>query len=176
MRNRFWLVAGAVVVLDQLTKLWAVQALSLSDPSRPLIPGLISLELVYNLGVAFGQLSGWGPVLVALSAAACAAMIYYRARVLRRAGTMHSLLSLGLALPLGGAVGNLLDRARLGHVVDFIVLEFWPQFPRFNIADSAITVGAVLLAAYFVFVVEAEPRPETEPAGAAPEAGSGQEA
>jgi signal peptidase II len=153
----FWWVAAAVVVLDQFTKYLVQAALPLYGPSVPVFPGVF-LTHVQNSGVAFGQFHNAGPVLVVAAAVAAASIVGYRAHLLRRGARLHPLLILGLALPLGGAVGNLIDRVRLGQVVDFVDLRWWPIF---NLADSAITLGALSLVMFFLLVN----RPEEAPAG-----------
>ena len=139
-------VLGTVVVLDQLTKFMLVRSLGVHE-YRPIIDGLLSLSHVHNRGAAFGVLSRASlpnqPLLLAgLSIVALLAIAYY---FLRLPATAR-LPRLALALVLGGAVGNLIDRLRLGHVVDFIHV-YWREhaWPDFNVADSAITVGVVLL-------------------------------
>jgi signal peptidase II len=140
------LLMSAVVGLDQLTKALIVRSLELHD-YVPLIDGLLSLSHVRNRGAAFGLLSDWdlpyqSTLLSALSIAALLAIAVYFFRLPAAA----RLPRLGLALVLGGAVGNLVDRVRLGYVVDFIHV-YWRQhqWPDFNVADSAISVGVTLL-------------------------------
>ncbi|HEX8756323.1 MAG TPA: signal peptidase II [Steroidobacteraceae bacterium] len=143
-----WLpVTLAVIALDQIVKLWIVQHLALYRTVRVL--PVLDVTLTYNRGAAFSFLadeSGWQKWLFAGLAVVVAFGIVLW---LRRLGARRQrLLCLGLTLILGGALGNLIDRLRIGHVVDFI-LAHWHgvYFPwAFNIADSAITVGAVLLA------------------------------
>jgi signal peptidase II len=137
---------SAVVVLDQVSKAIIVRKLELHE-YRPIIDGFLSLSHVNNRGAAFGFLSDaklpYQPVLLSvLSLAALIAIAYYFVRLPPAA----RLPRLALALVLGGAVGNLIDRVRLGYVVDFIHV-YWRQhaWPDFNVADSAITVGVVLL-------------------------------
>ncbi len=140
-----WLSLG-VVVLDQFTKLVAEGAL---DPYRPvsLLP-FFNLTLVYNTGAAFSLLAdagGWQRwFFLGLSAVVSLALVVWIVRLPRGQGR----LALALALVLGGAVGNLIDRALYGHVIDFLDLHYggW-HWPAFNVADAAITVGAVLLVA-----------------------------
>src|SRR4051794_29011622 len=154
LRHRFWIIAAAVVLLDQWTKHLAQTWLGPPGPVT-LIPGALFLRLVHNRGVAFGQFANGGPLLVFAAIAAVAAILAYRRRLLRSGSPIHPLLTLGLALPLGGAVGNMLDRLRWGQVTDFIDLGW---FPVFNVADSAITLGAAALFAYY-FLAHA-PAPE----------------
>ena len=141
-----WFVAAAVIVLaDQLVK-WVV--LSQLRPGEPIaVTGFFNLVLVFNRGAAFSFLAeapGWQRPLfiaVALTAAAIVSWMLWRYPARR-------LLCAGLALILGGALGNLWDRAAYGHVVDFLDFHAmgW-HWPAFNIADSAISVGAGLLIA-----------------------------
>jgi signal peptidase II len=165
------LLMTGVVGLDQATKALLVRSLDLHD-SVPLLDGLLSISHVRNRGAAFGLLSDWDlpyqPVVLAvLSVAALAAILFYFVRLPASA----RLPRLALALVLGGAVGNLLDRVRLGYVVDFIHV-YWRQhqWPDFNVADSAITVGVILL----VFDIlrssghDASPRPQIEAGGETP--------
>jgi signal peptidase II len=138
-----WLwVSVAVIALDQLTK-HLVLASFRPGEERVLLP-VLSLVLAFNTGAAFSFLAGqdgwqrWLFTIVAV--AACGFMLW----LLRRGGSRW--LSAGLALIVGGALGNLYDRLTLGHVVDFILVHYggW-TFPAFNVADSAITIGAAAL-------------------------------
>jgi signal peptidase II len=142
----YLLLAAAVVALDQATKAVLVRSLDLHE-YVPLVDGLLSLSHVRNRGAAFGLLSDWDlpyqPVLLAvLGVLALLAIAFY---FLRLPATAR-LPRLALALVLGGAVGNLVDRVRLGYVIDF-VHAYWRhyQWPDFNVADSAITVGVTFL-------------------------------
>ena len=133
---------AAIVAIDQLTKIWAVAALS--DGPTHVIGETVELELVRNGGGAFSRFQGATPVL-AVGAIVVTIML---ARVLR--GTTDRFLVVALTLVLGGALGNLVDRfARSpgflrGHVIDFVSVGWWPVF---NVADSCITIGGVLLVA-----------------------------
>ena len=134
-------VAGVVVVLDQLTKIWAVAALS--DGPVEVIGTLLQWRLTRNPGGAFSLLTGLTPVLAVLAVV----MVVYIIRTTRR--TADVVMAYSLALVLGGAVGNLVDRVvrspgfLRGEVVDFIKVPHWPTF---NVADCAITVGVILIA------------------------------
>jgi signal peptidase II len=141
-----WLpVAVAVIGLDQLTKFLVVQHLPLYS-SITLLP-VLDLSLRYNKGAAFSFLegaSGWQRWFFTVLALAVAGVILVWMRRLR--ARTQWLLSLSLALILAGALGNVVDRLRLGHVVDFIVAHWHhAEFPAFNVADSSITLGAALL-------------------------------
>ena len=133
----YGLLALLILAADQSTK-YAVQ--HLVGPGRyvPVAGSVFGIRLVENKGMAFSLFQSGGPVLVFVTLAAIGVIFYYS----RRAGHLHPLMAPALALQLGGAFGNLVDRIRLGHVVDFLYLSFWPTF---NVADAAITVGAVLL-------------------------------
>lgn len=145
-RRAYLALMVGVVALDQLTKWLIVRTLDLHD-YRPLIDGLLSLSNVRNRGAAFGLLSDadlpyQAIVFSVLSLAALGAIALYAFRLPATA----RLPLLALALVLGGAVGNLVDRLRLGYVVDFIHV-YWKhyQWPDFNMADSAISIGVALL-------------------------------
>jgi signal peptidase II len=135
--RRLALSVAAVIV--ELTKWWAVT--SLEDGPVVLIEGFLQLRLVRNPGGAFGSLPGAGPIiaLAALAAVVVIALIVHRLK-----GRWESV---AMGLVLGGALGNLLDRVFRGpglldgKVVDFVDFDF---FPTFNVADSAITIGAIL--------------------------------
>jgi signal peptidase II len=140
------LLMAAIVLLDQGTKALVVRSLPLHG-YVPLVDGLLSLSHVRNRGAAFGILSDWDLphqtlLLSLLSLGALLAIAFYFARLPASA----RLPRVALALVLGGALGNLLDRLRLGYVVDFVHV-YWRryQWPDFNVADSAITVGVTLL-------------------------------
>jgi signal peptidase II len=141
------LLAGAIVVLDQVTKAMALARLA---PGIPVVvfDGWLSLTLVMNPGLAFGLLGtvppAWRWVVAALSVAALLILARVALRVLPTSGWPGRL---AIGLIFGGAVGNLIDRARFGAVVDFVDVHWrgW-HWPAFNVADSAISIGVVLLA------------------------------
>jgi signal peptidase II len=138
-----WLaVSAGVLIADQLSKAAIVATIREGDGTA--ITGLMSLVLTYNTGAAFSFLagaSGWQRWLFALIAVVAAIVVV---TLLRRGGS--ALYCAGLALILGGAMGNLYDRLAIGKVVDFLLFHYagW-AYPAFNVADSAITVGAALL-------------------------------
>lgn len=140
----WYLLALLVIALDQWTKLLALRVLDYGVPQE--VTGFFNLTLLYNKGAAFSFLSdagGWQHWLFSgLAVVISLVLIAWLYRQPRQA----RLEPLALALVLGGALGNLLDRLRLGHVVDFIQLHYRDFYwPAFNIADSAITLGAGLL-------------------------------
>ncbi|HVF73686.1 MAG TPA: signal peptidase II [Acidimicrobiales bacterium] len=137
--RRLPLVAGtaaAVVVLDQLTKEWALRAL-VDGPVH--LFWTLRLNLSINSGVAFGLGRGSGPIIVVLGVLVLAVIL-----VATRKAELTTWTGAAAGLVVGGAVGNLVDRVFRGHggVVDFIDFQWWPIF---NVADAAISVGAVLL-------------------------------
>jgi signal peptidase II len=140
---RWYALAALVVLLDQASKALVLSRFALGE--RLELAPFFNLVLVYNKGAAFSFLSdaaGWQkPLLVAFALGAAALVSVL---IARRPG--ERLLCTALALILGGALGNVIDRLRFGQVVDFLDLHAgaW-HWPAFNIADSAITVGAVLL-------------------------------
>lgn len=135
------LVAGAVLLLDQLTKAWIVAGLaSLEPPRLDIVGNWLGLEYTENRGVAFGLLGGLGPFVVV----APLLVFVIMAALYLRSAVPPIWQSIGFGLLAGGAVGNLVDRIRLGYVVDFISVGRWPNF---NVADSAVTAGAVILVA-----------------------------
>ena len=141
-----WLpLAALVILLDQLSKAWMVRHFSF-DQSLTVLP-VLNITLRFNTGAAFSVLadaSGWQRWLFTGLAIAVAAIIVVW--LYRLDGRKQWLLALSLSLILAGALGNLIDRLVLGHVIDFIDVH-WKDvhFPAFNVADSAITVGAILL-------------------------------
>ena len=142
---RYLWIAIAVTVLDQLTKHVAADYLA-RHGELALVP-FLNLALVHNTGAAFGifsQASGWQNVFfIVVALIACVAILWMAWRLERKDLLMVS----GLMLILGGAAGNLIDRLVHGYVIDFIDVYYraW-HWPAFNIADSAITIGAAILA------------------------------
>ncbi|MFT3743229.1 MAG: signal peptidase II [Pyrinomonadaceae bacterium] len=138
-------ISGGVFMIDQTTKAWAARSLRF-DGDRSLIPGFLNLAYAQNTGVAFSMLddhgdSGrWGLSVVAIVAATLVMYFFWRTP-----RTDDRVLG-SLALLLAGIVGNVVDRLRLGFVIDFIDVQFgnW-HYPTFNIADAAICIGAGLL-------------------------------
>jgi signal peptidase II len=140
-----WLWLSAVLVaLDQLSKLWIERGLELGE-MRTVLP-VFNIVRAHNPGAAFSFLaaaSGWQRWLFTLIAAGVSLLLI---AWMRRLPSTARLLPAGLALILGGAIGNLIDRLRYGHVIDFLDFHWGgAHFWVFNIADSGITVGAALL-------------------------------
>ena len=144
--SRYWWITGVIIVADQITKLLVHRSLGLYD-SIAVIPGFFDLVHVRNEGVAFGLLNdtdlGFKAVITsALAVAALLGIIWYA----RQLQAHERLARLGVAAILGGAIGNLIDRVRLGYVLDFVDV-YWGtwHFWAFNVADASITVGAILV-------------------------------
>ena len=142
----FYLISLVIVLLDQLTKLLVVWSMRLGR-NIPIVPGFFDLTFVLNPGAAFSlfaTLPEWirNPFFILISVAAAVLIVAYRSRYLRE----NRLASVSLALILGGAIGNLIDRLRYGVVVDFLDAHIYEyHWPIFNVADSAISVGVTLL-------------------------------
>ncbi len=147
----FLALAAAIVGLDQLTK-WIIRGWLERGEAYSLIWPL-KIVHVTNSGAAFGMFQGAGPLLVITSVVGMVAILVY----LFNPGFAHPLMRFGLAFMLGGAVGNLIDRVSEGRVVDFVKV---PNFPAFNVADSAITIGVILLIWALMFDTTAEPKPQ----------------
>ena len=139
-------MAGLIVVLDQLTKLMIRRQFELYD-STAVIPNLFSLTRIHNTGAAFGLLDGVDlpfktALLAVVSVAALAGLVMFAVSL----PEIHRLARVGVALVVGGAAGNLIDRLWLGYVVDFVDV-YWGgwHFWAFNVADSAISIGMALI-------------------------------
>jgi signal peptidase II len=165
MKLRFVLMSLAallVLVLDQITKLWISSSMQVGQ-STSLIEGYIRLRYTQNTGAAFGIFSDSTGILSIVSLVVIVGIVVAFVRL----GNPTWLSVLAAGLVLGGALGNLADRVRLGYVVDFVEV-FKPQlnlnnvvytFPVFNAADSAITVGVVLILIGLLFGKTGEPAP-----------------
>jgi signal peptidase II len=148
-----FLIAALVIVIDRLTKWWIASAIPLNGSGVQVIPGVFHITHIENRGAAFGLFadspSPWKTsVLIALSLAAIAVIVF----LLWKSSYRLNLTVVGLSLILGGAAGNFWDRVIRGRVVDF--LHFYIRqytWPDFNVADSAIVVGAIILIAEILF-------------------------
>ncbi|PXV58501.1 signal peptidase II Aspartic peptidase. MEROPS family A08 [Dyella jiangningensis] len=148
-----WLLLSAVViVLDQLSKWWALTALAPAGTPHPVIPGFLNWTLAFNTGAAFSFLAGstgwqrW--FFVALAVVISGVLVSWLSRTAR--GDWKT--ALPVSLIIGGALGNLIDRLHASQVTDFIHVYFreW-NYPVFNLADCGITVGAVALVVFGLF-------------------------
>jgi signal peptidase II len=142
-----FLIVSIILSLDQLTKFVVTKNL-LYNQSIPVIKGVFHITLIHNRGAAFGILKNQVPLFIFASILAIA-LIYLELKNnkpphknLWRGGKHRQYYSVSLSLILAGAMGNLVDRLFLGYVIDFLDFRIWPVF---NVADSAITIGAILL-------------------------------
>ena len=137
------LAAGAIVGLDQLVKYLVVEYIPLNG-TVPLVPGLVHLAHVHNTGAAFSMLSGqrWPLIVLTLVCAAAILAVLLRDKLPKTANW-------ALAMVLGGAVGNLIDRAAHGYVVDMVEVEFI-RFAVFNVADIFVVCGGILLCLWLL--------------------------
>ena len=134
-------IAGAAVIADQVTKRIVSSTLDLGESRHVLGP--LELHHVQNSGIAFGLFPRATSIVIVLTSA----VITWLLVVFARSGARHPILPVGLGLLVGGSVSNLADRIRLGHVTDFLDVDFWPAF---NLADTFIVVGVGLLFLSFV--------------------------
>ncbi|GIW07958.1 MAG: lipoprotein signal peptidase [Dehalococcoidia bacterium] len=145
----FFATAAAVIVLDQITKIWVRATLPLGVPVPEEWP--IRFRHINNTGAAFGLFQDRSMVFVVIAIVAVGLILYYS----RRLPADAWMVRLGLGLQLGGAIGNLIDRLHQGYVTDFIEFPYWPVF---NIADSSIVIGVIVLGYYLLIVAPRESR------------------
>ena len=146
----FLALAAAIIVGDLVTK-WIIRARLDRGDAWPDPDWNVRIVHFTNTGAAFGILEGAGPLLIVASVVGVALILVY----LFNPGMASPLLRAGLALMLGGAIGNLIDRAGDGRVTDFIK---FPEWPAFNVADSAITIGVIILI--WALVTQTQTGPE----------------
>jgi len=144
-------VAAAVLAFDQLSKSWVRTALTPGVPwsPLPLLRPVLSLTYITNTGASFGLFPQLASVYALIAVAVSAGIVYFRTQL----PYASFLVWVSLGMQLGGSLGNLVDRLlHQGRVTDFIDLNFWPlqEWPVFNIADSSVVVGVVLLALYLL--------------------------
>lgn len=149
---RLLAVSTFIVIFDQVTKFLVQKYLALHE-MIPVVPGCLNLTHLLNPGGAFGFFAGSSPgirkfIFLFISSAVALIVLWFYSRCART----HTFLSIGLAMIFAGAVGNLIDRFRFGHVIDFIDfyikdMHWW----AFNVADSAITIGMGILIYHIVF-------------------------
>ena len=131
-------IALLILILDQTVKLLIVNSL---ERTMEIIPGFLYFTFIANTGAGFGILKGQNSLLIFITLIILGLILFYYDRYPK-----NKLVHYGTSLIIGGALGNLVDRIRVGYVIDFISFSFWPAF---NIADSAISIGALLLIIYF---------------------------
>ena len=147
-----YVVALIAVVLDQYTKLLVRQNMFLGQTIvvHPVLRNIFDLTYTTNTGIAFGMFQKIGPVVSVLAALVVAIIIYYNNQLSERDASLR----LALGLQMGGAIGNnLIDRLFLGSVVDFLHIHYWPIF---NVADSCITVGVLIMVILMIKEIRQE--------------------
>lgn len=142
----YGLLGAALLVCDQAVKHWITAHLALGE-SRAFLPGFIELLRVHNYGAAWSSFSGMRWVLVAVTSVIVAAVIVLPVRRVVR----HPLGRTACTLIAAGGLGNILDRVRLGYVVDMFQFGFWKSYPVFNVADICVVSGAVLGVIYYLW-------------------------
>ena len=145
----FAAMAALVLAADQWLKFWVVENLPLGE-TAPLLPGLVQLRTVHNYGAAWSSFSGQRWLLLGVTVCIVAAIAYLLVRRIVR----HPLGVAACFLILSGGIGNMIDRFRLGYVVDMFHLEFWKSYPVFNVADICVVVGALMGAVYYLWLYE----------------------
>jgi signal peptidase II len=136
------ITVSSIVFLDRITKIFFSGILNLGE-SLPLIRNVLHMTLVHNTGIAFGLFKEQGAVFIIVPTIAVVLLVYNIYYYKQNNQELSRLYIVAFSMILGGAIGNLIDRMAYGHVIDFIDLRVWPVF---NIADSAITIGAVIIA------------------------------
>ncbi|GAB4125865.1 MAG: hypothetical protein OHK0050_38260 [Roseiflexaceae bacterium] len=159
--NEYWLTPGllglGIILADQVTKVMVWDALGPNEGnSIPVLGDWLRLTLVHNTGVAFGLFQGFPHVFTVTSILISLGAIYFYRFHLPQ-GRIWIQASVGMIV--GGAIGNIIDRIRMGFVIDFLHITWFPGI--FNIADSAITIGVAMLAGYLLLLGDVEP--ETPP-------------
>ena len=147
------LVVVVVIVLDQVSKAWILRTLgAVEGTSRPLLGAWLSLTYVKNNGVAFGLFRDI-PYFFTITSIliSIGAVLFYRYQL----PSNRPWVQWSLGMIVGGAIGNIIDRLRYGYVVDFVQVRYFPGI--FNLADSAITIGVIMLAGYLLFMGESGP-------------------
>lgn len=139
----FWITAILVLMIDQGTKFIVKNSMTIYD-SIPLIPNIFHLTYIENPGAAFGLLANQRVFFIVITSVILIAVIcfYYQLK------GEHILLRIALGMVVGGAIGNLIDRLRMGMVIDFFDFRIWPVF---NIADSAIVLGMIYISYQLLF-------------------------
>ena len=154
----FATLAAGLLVLDQWLKLWITANLPLGE-SMPFMPGFVELLTVHNYGAAWSSFSGQRILLLFVTSLIISTLILLMARRIVR----HPLGVAACCLGISGGIGNLIDRFRVGYVVDMFHFEFWPSYPVFNVADICVVCGAILGAIYYMWIYEkydAKPKKE----------------
>lgn len=137
-----------LIAVDQLVKYWVVAHLAVGE-TAPLLPGFVELLRLHNYGAAWSSFSGMRYLLIALTSM----LMVFLAVLLIKKIVRHPLGLTAVTLTLAGGIGNLIDRIRLGYVVDMFNFQFI-SYPVFNVADMCIVFGVILLLVYYLFFYE----------------------
>ncbi len=161
-------IASIIVASDQWSKAWVRQNLSIGESYYPLewLRKIVWLTHVQNTGAAFGLLQPLGGVFALVAILVVAMILFY----FRHLAETSWLLVVAFGLQLGGAIGNLIDRLTRGYVTDFVDFGWWPVF---NVADSSVVCGTILLGIYVLFLDSSSRQSATAPTSDAEEQGSG---
>jgi len=151
----FTILAAGLLALDQWLKLWITANLPLGE-SMPLLPCFVELLTVHNYGAAWSSFSGQRWLLLGVT---CCIMVFVAVLLTRRI-VRHGVGLAACFLILSGGIGNIIDRARLGYVVDMFHFEFWPSYPVFNVADICVVAGAILGAIYYMWLYDRYDNPK----------------
>tara|TARA_Y100001933_G_C18915951_1_gene528855 strand:- start:323 stop:787 length:465 start_codon:yes stop_codon:yes gene_type:complete len=143
----YWILIVAMILIDQLVKYWAVTSLK-PIGSIPLIQDVFHLTFAKNTGAAFSILRGKQVFLIVLTSLVIVGLMFLMAKNIKEGG--NKMMTLSLALIIGGAIGNFIDRVRLDYVIDYLNFTLI-NFPIFNAADVFIVVGTGLLAILVIF-------------------------
>lgn len=154
----YFVFAALLLGLDQLVKGWTVAAFApplpgmsaTADAAKECLPGVVELTRVHNYGAGWSSFSGQRWFLAAVSIVVVGLVLFAVYKRMVR----HPLGLAAATLVSAGGVGNLVDRVRLGYVVDMFHFEFWPSYPVFNVADICIVIGGVLGVIYYLFLYE----------------------
>lgn len=141
----YYIIAMILIGLDQLSKYLTVQEIALGEVV-PVIPNVLSLTYIRNSGAAWSILEDQMIFFYVITVVVVGALIYF----LHTEGKRSPIASTGIAFIMGGAIGNFIDRLHLKYVIDMIRLEFI-NFPIFNVADIALTIGVIILIGYIVY-------------------------
>ncbi|QTJ32862.1 signal peptidase II [Dolosigranulum pigrum] len=141
----YYIIAMILIGLDQLSKYLTVQEIALGEVV-PVIPNVLSLTYIRNSGAAWSILEDQMIFFYVITVVVVGALIYF----LHTEGKKSPIASTGIAFIMGGAIGNFIDRLHLKYVIDMIRLEFI-NFPIFNVADMALTIGVIILIGYIVY-------------------------
>ncbi|MDA3972490.1 signal peptidase II [Enterococcus thailandicus] len=141
----YWIMSGALIAIDQWVKWWITSNLALGE-TQSIIPGVLSLNHIRNTGAAWSMLEGKMWFFTVVTIVAVVAIVYL---MIKNRQAASRWFMTGLALILAGAIGNFIDRVRLGYVVDMFQTDFM-NFPIFNVADISLVCGVICILIYII--------------------------